>query len=98
MQQFIVGVLIKVLTNPDVQASIEKLIGNIIAKQIVPLIPVAVGAAVKAGVDDVIEHIPGLDGVVDVVKTTESAVNSLESLIPGLPVIGDLLKAWGIGI
>lgn len=98
MQGFIVGILIKVLTNPDVLAQIEKLIGNIVAKQILPVIPVAIGAAVKAGVDDVIEHIPGISGVVDVVKTTESAAASIVDLIPGLgslPIIGDFLKSWG---
>lgn len=98
MQSFIVGILIKVLTDKDVQASIEKLIGNIVAKQIVPLIPVAVGAAVKAGVDDIIEHIPGVSGVVDAVKTSEAAAASIIDLIPGLgslPIIGDFLKNWG---
>lgn len=97
MQGFIVGILIKVLTNPEVLAQIEKLIGNVIAKQILPVIPVAIGAAVKAGVDDVIEHIPGVSGVVDVVKTTESAAASIVDLIPGigsLPIIGDFLKNW----
>lgn len=98
MQGFIISILIKVLTNPDVQAQIEKLIGNIIAKQILPVLPVAIGAAVKAGVDDVIEHIPGVSGVVDVVKTTESAAASIVDMIPGLgslPIIGEFLKSWG---
>jgi uncharacterized protein YkvS len=98
MQNFIVGILIKVLTNPDVLAQIEKLIGNIVAKQILPVIPVAIGAAVKAGVDDVIEHIPGITGVVDAVKTSEAAAASIVDLIPGLgslPIIGDFLKSWG---
>jgi hypothetical protein len=94
MQSFIVGILVKVLTNPDVLAQIEKLIGNIVAKQILPLIPVAVGAAVKAAVDDIIRSTPSLSGVVDIVKTTENAVNSLENLIPGLPVLSDLLRSW----
>lgn len=97
MQQFIVGILIKVLSDPKVLAQIEKLIGNIIAKQILPVVPVAIGAAVKAGVDDIIEHIPGISGVVDVVKTTESAAASIVDLIPGLgslPIIGDILRGW----
>lgn len=98
MQGFLVSILIKVLSDPKVLAQIEKLIGNIIAKQILPVIPVAIGAAVKAGVDDIIEHIPGINGVVDVVKTTESAAASIVDLIPGLgslPIIGDFLKSWG---
>lgn len=98
MQGFLVSILIKVLSDPKVLAQIEKLIGNIIAKQILPVIPVAIGAAVKAGVDDIIEHIPGITGVVDVVKTTESAAASIVDLIPGLgslPIIGDFLRSWG---
>lgn len=96
MQNFIIGILIKVLTDPNVQASIEKLLGNIIAKQILPLIPVAVGAAVKAGVDELITKVPGIEGVVDVVKTTESAVSSIESIVGNIPVLGDILKNWGV--
>jgi hypothetical protein len=97
MQGFIVSILIKVLTDPKVVAQIEKLLGNIIAKQILPVIPVAIGGAVKAGVDDIINHIPGVTGVVDVVKTTEGAVNSIEQVVGSIPVIGDLLKNWGLG-
>jgi hypothetical protein len=97
MQNFIVGILIKVLTDPKVLAQIEQLLGSIIAKQILPIIPVAIGGAVKAGVDDIIEHIPGINGAVDVVKTTEGAVNSIEQIVGSIPVIGDLLKNWGIG-
>lgn len=99
MQAFLLKLILSVLSNPEVQAQIEKLIGNVIAKQILPVIPVAIGAAVKAGVDDIIEHIPGVSGVVDVVKTTESAAASIVDLIPGLgslPVIGDVLKSWGV--
>jgi hypothetical protein len=98
MQGFIVGILVKVLSDPKVMAQIEKLIGNIVAKQILPVIPVAIGAAVKAGVDDVIQHIPGVNGVVDIVKTTEGAAASIVDLIPGLgslPIIGDVLRNWG---
>lgn len=97
MQAFIAAIIIKILTDPEVQKSIEKLIGDIIAKQILPVIPVAIGAAVKAGVDDIIEHIPGVNGVVDAVKTSEAAASSIIDLIPGLgslPIIGDIFNAW----
>lgn len=97
MQKFLLGLIVAVLTNEEVQATIKKLIGNIIAEQILPIVPVAVGAAVKAGVDDIIDHIPGIDGVVDAVKTSEAAAASIVDLIPGLdslPVIGDALKRW----
>jgi triosephosphate isomerase len=97
MQGFIVSVLIKVLTDPKVMAQIEKLIGNIVAKQILPVVPVAIGGAVKTALDELIAKTPGISGVVDVVKTTESAAASIVDLIPGLgtlPIIGDLLNSW----
>lgn len=100
LENFVLSILVKLLSNPEVMAQIEKLIGNIIAKQILPVVPIAIGAAVKAGVDDVIAHIPGVSGVVDVVKTTESAAASIVDLIPGLgslPIIGDFLNNWKIG-
>jgi hypothetical protein len=99
VQTFIINIIIKVLTDPKVLAQIEKLIGNIVAKQILPVIPVAIGGAVKAGVDDVIKHIPGVSGVVDIAKTTEAAAAGIVNLIPGLgslPIIGDVLKGWGV--
>lgn len=94
---FIVGILIKVLTNPDVLAQIEKLISNIVAKQILPLVPVAVGSAVKTAMDELIKDVPGVSGVVDGVKATEAAAASIIDMIPGLgslPIIGDFLKNW----
>lgn len=97
MEKFVTGVIVGVLSDPKVQALIEKLVGNIVAKQILPVIPVAIGAAVKAGVDDVIDRIPGVSGVVDAVKTSEAAASSIVDMIPGLnslPIIGDLLKSW----
>jgi hypothetical protein len=99
VESFIVRIILKVLTNPDVWAQIEKLIGNVIARQILPVVPVAVGAAVKAGVDGVIEHIPGVSGVVDIAKTSEAAAASIVNLIPGLgslPIIGDVLRGWHV--
>jgi hypothetical protein len=97
MQAFLLKLIIAVLSDPKVWAQIEKLIGNIVAKQILPVVPVAVGAAVKAGVDNVIEHIPGVSGVVDAVKTSEAAAASIVNMIPGLgslPIIGDVLRGW----
>lgn len=91
MQAFVVAVLIKVLSDPEVQKTMEKLIGDVVAKEILPVILVAIAAAVKAGVDDVIKLIPGVNGVVDVVKTGEAAAASILDLMPGL---GDIFNAW----
>lgn len=98
MQSFIAGILIKVLSDPKVWEQIEKLFGNVIAKLILPILPVSIGGAVKTAIDELIEKTPGLTGVVDGVKATEAAAASIVDLIPGLgslPIIGDFLKSWG---
>ena len=102
LQGFAAGVLIKVVSDPTVQAAVEKLLGNIIAKQIVPLIPIAVGAATKAGMDELIKKFPGVEGLVEgaisLEQTTEAARNELNNLIPdvdfGIPALDNLLDLW----
>jgi hypothetical protein len=98
VEKFIAGIFIKVISDPTVQAEAKKLLGQLITEQILPLVPIAVAAATKAAVDEVIAKVPGITGVVDVVRTTEAAVASLENLIPGLPVLTDLLQSWGINL
>lgn len=98
MQSFIAGLLIKVFTDPKVQQSIKDLLGELITERILPLVPVAVGAAVKAAVDEIVEKVPGIEGVVDVVKATDAARDTLNNLIPdidfGIPALDDLLDFW----
>lgn len=102
MLKFFTTVIINVLTDPKVQASIEALLGKLITERILPLIPVAVGAAVKAAVDEVITKVPGVQGVIqDVVNiehTTEAARETLNGLIPdvdfGIPALDNLLDFW----
>jgi hypothetical protein len=98
MQDFFAGILIKVISDPKVQESVKNLLGQLITEQILPLVPVAVGAAVKAAIDEVIEKVPGIEGVVDVVKATDAARDTLNNLIPdvdfGIPALDDLLDFW----
>ena len=98
MQSFIAGILVKVLTNPVVQAKIKELLGQLIVERILPLIPVVTAAAAKAAVDQVIAKIPGIEGVVDVVKVAEDTRVTLNELIPdidiGVPVLDDLIDFW----
>lgn len=98
MQNFVADILIKVISDPKVQQSVKDLLGQLITERILPLIPVAVGAAVKAGMDELIERVPGIEGVVDVVQTTEAARNTLNNLIPdidfGIPALDGLLDFW----
>jgi hypothetical protein len=101
MQSFFASVLIKVLTDPEVQAWLKKegaeLFNDVIAKSVIPVIPVAIGSAVKAAMDELIEKVPGISGVVDVVKTTEAAASGLGELVGQIPILGDILKNFGFG-
>jgi hypothetical protein len=98
MQAFLLKLIVSVLTNDKVQETIKNLLGQLITERILPLVPVAVGAAVKAGMDELIERVPGIEGVVDVVKATDAARDTLNNLIPdidvGIPAIDDLLDFW----
>lgn len=101
MNGFFASIIIKVLTDPEVQAWIKKeagdLLHDVMRDEILPAIPVAIGGAVKAGVDELIEHIPGINGVVNIATATEGAVNSVESILGSIPVLGDILKNLGVG-
>lgn len=98
MQKFLVGIIVGVLSNEQVQKVIKDLLGQLITERILPLVPVAVGAAVKAGMDELIERVPGIEGVIDVVQATDAARNSLNDILPdidfGIPALDDLLDFW----
>lgn len=98
MQTFVISVLVKVLTNQAVQDKIRELLGNLITERILPLIPVVTAAAAKAAVDQIVEKVPALDGVVDVVKVADDARVTLNELIPdvdvGIPALDQLMDFW----
>jgi len=102
LKDFAADVFIKVISDPTVQETVKKLLGSIIAEQILPLVPVAVGAATKAAVDEVVKKFPGaqdvIDGVVDIAHTTDAARDELNKLIPdidfGIPALDNLLDFW----
>ena len=102
MQKFFTSVIISVLTDKNVQKMIEELLGKLITERILPLIPVAVGAATKAAVDEVINRFPGaedlIQGAVNIEHTTEAARTELNNLIPdvdfGIPALDNLLDFW----
>lgn len=106
LQGFAAGVFIKVITDENVQAAAKKLLGSIIAEQILPLVPVAVGAATKTAIDLLIKELdkkfPGLaaaaEGVINIEHTTEAARQELNNLIPdidfGIPALDNLLDFW----
>jgi hypothetical protein len=98
MKKFLTDLIVSVFTNDEVQAKIKDLLGQLITERILPLVPVAVGAAVKAAMDELIERVPGIEGVIDVVQATDAARDSLNSLIPdvdfGIPALDELLDFW----
>lgn len=102
MQKFFTSIIISVLTDPKVQATIEALLGKLITERILPLIPLAVGAATKAAVDEVIKVVPGVKDLiqagVNIEHTTEAARQELNKLIPdvdlGIPALDNLLDFW----
>jgi hypothetical protein len=98
MEKFFTKVIVNVFTDEQVQAAIQKLLGTLITEQILPLVPVAVSAAVKAAVDEVILKVPGVEGVVDAVHVADEARHALNNLIPdidfGIPALDNLLDFW----
>jgi len=98
MQKFLRDLIISVLADERTQAIIKNLLGQLITERILPLVPVAVGAAVKAAIDEVIQKVPGLEGVVDVVQATDAARDTLNDLIPdidfGIPALDELIDFW----
>ena len=94
MQDFIAGILIKILTSEDVQKTIKNLLSGIITEKVLPLLPVAAAAAAKA----VIDMIPGVDAVVDAGHVAQNVVEDLNKVIPdidiGIKPIDDLLDFW----
>lgn len=96
MQAFLLKLILAVVAAPQFQKAVKDLLGQLITERIMPLVPLAVGAAVKSAVDEVVAKVPGISAVVDVVATAEAARNELDRLIPGivLPLISDLEAFW----
>jgi translation initiation factor 2 alpha subunit (eIF-2alpha) len=92
MNSFLTGLIVSVLSNEKVQKMIKDLLGSLIKEQIVPLIPVAVTAAV----DSVIKQMPGVENIKELGSVADDVRNTLNYLIPDidLPIIGDLTDFW----
>lgn len=98
MQNFIVGILTKVLSDPKVQTFIKNLLSDLITEKIAPLIPLAVGSAMHA----LEEKIPGVKEAEQIIGTAVDAAENirqdLNTLIPdidiGIPLIDNIIDAW----
>lgn len=98
LNHFVSDIFINVVSDEKVQQAAKNILGQLITEQILPLVPVAVSAAVKAAVDEVIAKVPGISGVVDAVHVADEARNALNNLIPdidfGIPALDNLLDFW----
>jgi TctA family transporter len=95
MQSFIIGILIKVLSDPKVQATLKNLLSDLITEKIAPLIPLAAASAAHA----LAGLIPGVaPAIEDVVAAANTVRDDLNRLIPdldvGIPLIDDIMDAW----
>lgn len=93
MQAFIVGILIKVLSDPKVQQTIKNLLGELITERIVPLVPLAVASATKA----ITEALPSIPTAA-IAHVADSIRGDLNKAIPdfdlGIPALDNLLDFW----
>lgn len=95
MQSFIVSILIKVLSDPKVQATLKNLLSDLITEKIAPLIPLAAASAAHA----LAGLLPGVTASVeDVVSVANTIREDLNRVVPdldiGIPFIDDILDAW----
>jgi translation initiation factor 2 alpha subunit (eIF-2alpha) len=92
METFLTNLIIKVLSDERVQKMIKDVLGGLITERIVPLIPVAVTAAVDA----VVKQIPGVENIKELASVADDVRNTLNGLIPDidLPIIGNLTDFW----
>lgn len=98
MNNFLAKLIIEVLTSEKVKEMVRELFGNLITERILPLVPVVIAGAVKAAVDQIVEKVPELEGVVDAMHVADKARDSLSELIPdidiGIPALDNLLDFW----
>jgi hypothetical protein len=95
LQDFVTGVITKVLEDSKVQVVIKNLLSELITEKISPLIPLAAASAAHAFA----ELMPGVTHEIeDVVKVADTVRDDLNKAIPqiniGIPLIDDLINAW----
>ena len=87
-----------VLKDPEVQEFLiraaKELLDSTITEKVLPLIPVAIGSAVKAFT----ESIPGIESIGTAVEASEQVRHDLNAVIPdfdlGIPLIDNLMDIW----
>jgi hypothetical protein len=94
--------VIEIIQDERTQEVVDHFIGRVMTTHVMPMIPIAIGAAVKEGMEELAERFPGIEGAVagavDIVKTTDAARHALNDLIPdidfGIPAADAVLDFW----
>jgi hypothetical protein len=94
--------LVSVIADPRSQAALKKVTREIIAEQVMPLLPIAVGAATSEAMDQVAKRFPGADKAietaVDTVQVANAARHKLNEMIHdfdiGIAPIDDIMDIW----
>jgi hypothetical protein len=95
MQNFIVGILIKVLSDPKVQTTLKNLLSELITEKIAPLVPLAAASAAHAFAALMPNVTHDIEDVVAVANTVRTDLNKvIPDIDIGIPLIDDILDAW----
>lgn len=90
MQAFLLKLIIAAVTDKEVQKVIKTILAELLA--------VAVPTAVKSAMDQLIEKVPGIEGVVDIITVGNDTIGMLDRLIPdidtGNEAIDRLMDFW----
>jgi hypothetical protein len=94
LQKFVSDIIVSVLKDEDVQQFIKDLLSGVITEKVLPLLPIAIGAAVKG----VVDKIEGIEMVGDAIDVANDVRNTLNNIIPdfdtGIKTIDDLMDIW----
>lgn len=98
MTNFVVGILIKVLSNEKVQdfliRAAKQIVGDAIALKILGALPDMFAALL----DQAIKQIPGVENIKDVKQVADSGREVLNKIVPdfdtGIKPLDDILDIW----
>ena len=95
MQNFIVAILIKVVSSSRVQEMLKNLLSDLITEKIAPLIPLAAASAAHAFAGLIPNVTHTLEDVVVVANTVRDDLNkAIPDIDIGIPLIDDIIDAW----
>ena len=94
LTKFVSTIIVSVLKDEDVQQFIKDLLSGVITEKVLPLLPIAIGAAVEG----VVDKIEGIEMVGDAIDVANDVRDTLNTIIPdfdtGIKAIDDLMDIW----